>query len=83
MVFFQLIIKRGVPMNDLDVISVLRNENEEYQKLELEHKKFELALDELNKKKYLTPEDETEKKTIQKQKLHLKDRMAQLVKEHQ
>lgn len=70
-------------MKKLDVISALRSENEEYQKLEEEHRKYELSLEEMNKKKYLTPEEELEKKNIQKQKLQLKDRMAQLVKGHQ
>ncbi len=70
-------------MKELDVISALRSENEEYQKLEEEHKKLEQSLEEVNKKKYLTPEDELEKKNIQKQKLHIKDRMAQLVKDNQ
>ena len=83
MVIFQIIIERGLRMKKLDVISALRSENEEYQKLEEEHRKYELSLEEMNKKKYLTPEEELEKKNIQKQKLQLKDRMAQLVKGHQ
>ncbi len=70
-------------MKELDVISALRSENEEYQKLEEEHKKLEQSLEAVNKKKYLTPEDELEKKNIQKQKLNIKDRMAQLIKDNQ
>jgi len=67
-------------MKEEEIMSILRSENEEYKKLEEEHKKLELALDEINKKKYLTPDEEIEKKRIQKQKLHFKDRMALLVR---
>jgi uncharacterized protein YdcH (DUF465 family) len=69
-------------MKEAEIISLLRNDNEEYKKLEEEHKKLELSLDEINKKKYLTPEEEVEKKKIQKQKLQFKDRMAQLIRAH-
>ncbi len=69
-------------MNDTDVISSLRSENDEYKKLEVEHKRLEVALEEIAKKKYLTSEEEVQKKQIQKQKLQFKDRMAQLVRDH-
>ena len=66
-------------MKDTEVISILRNESDEYKKLEEEHKRLELTLDEITKKKHLTSEEEVQKKQIQKQKLQFKDRMAQLV----
>ncbi len=69
-------------MNENDVISILKSENEEYQKSEVQHKQLSLKLDELLKKKYLSTEEDVEKKKIQKQKLQLKDRMAQLIREH-
>ena len=67
-------------MKKEEIISTLRNESEEYKKLEEEHKKLEVSLDEMNKKKYLSPDEEIEKKKIQKQKLQFKDRMAHLVR---
>ncbi len=67
-------------MKKEEIISILKNESEEYKKLEVEHKKLEDSLDEMNKKKYLSPDEEIEKKKIQKQKLQFKDRMAQLVR---
>ncbi len=67
-------------MKENEIMSVLRSENEEYRKLEAEHRKLEQTLDEIIKKKYLTPDEEVEKKKIQKQKLQYKDRMAQLVR---
>ncbi|HDH05729.1 MAG TPA: DUF465 domain-containing protein [Nitrospirae bacterium] len=69
-------------MKKAGIISVLRNENEEYKNLEEEHKRLEQSLKEMNKKKYLTPDDEIERKKIQKQKLQYKDRMARLVREY-
>jgi uncharacterized protein YdcH (DUF465 family) len=69
-------------MKETEIISILRNENDEYKKLEEVHKKLERSLDEINKKKHLTPDEEVERKKIQKQKLQYKDRMAQLIRIH-
>lgn len=69
-------------MKETEIISILRNENEEYKKLETEHRKLDQTLDEMTKKKYLSTEEVIEKKKIQKQKLQFKDRMAQLIRSH-
>ena len=69
-------------MKETEIISILRNENEEYKKLETEHRKLDQSLDEMTKKKYLSTEEVMEKKKIQKQKLQFKDRMAQLVRSY-
>lgn len=70
-------------MKEAEIISILRTENEEYKKIEEEHKKLELTLDELKKKKYLTADEDVERKKIQKQKLQYKDKLAQLIRAHQ
>lgn len=67
-------------MNDREAVEVLRNDSEEFRVLETEHLALERALDEMNKRKHLTPEEELERKTIQKQKLAKKDKMAELVR---
>ena len=67
-------------MKEADVINNLRNDNEEFMKIEEEHKKLEASLADIDKKKYLTPEDEMLRKNIQKQKLQFKDQMAKIVK---
>ncbi|GBE04093.1 MAG TPA: DUF465 domain-containing protein [Nitrospirae bacterium] len=67
-------------MNEAEVINTLRSENEEFKKIEEEHRRLEGSLADINKKKYLTPEDEMIKKNIQKQKLQFKDKMAILVR---
>ncbi len=69
-------------MKEAEIISILRDESEEFRKLEEEHRKLDQSLDGINRKKYLTTEEEIEKKKIQKQKLQYKDRMAQLVREY-
>ena len=67
-------------MKEADLINTLRNENEEFKKIQEEHKKLEVSLADIDKKKYLTPDDEMLRKNIQKQKLQFKDHMAKLVR---
>jgi len=69
-------------MKEADLISILRIESDEFRKIEEDHRKLDKDLDEMNKKKYLTTDEEVEKKRMQKQKLQYKDRMAQLLREH-
>ncbi|RJQ50423.1 MAG: DUF465 domain-containing protein [Nitrospiraceae bacterium] len=69
-------------MKDTEIINVLRNESEEFRRIEEEHRKLDKILDEMSKKRYMTSEEELEKKKIQKQKLHFKDRMAELVRQY-
>ena len=69
-------------MKEAEVVDILRNENEEYKKLEEEHQKLNEYLDEMSKKKYLSSEEEIEKKKLQKKKLHYKDKLAQLIREY-
>ncbi|RJQ21758.1 MAG: DUF465 domain-containing protein [Nitrospiraceae bacterium] len=69
-------------MKEADIIAVLRSENEEFRRLEDEHRTMEKTLDEMNKKRYLTADEEVDKKKMQKQKLHCKDRMAELIREY-
>jgi len=47
-----------------------------------EHKTLEELLAKIDSKRYLTPEEEVERKKIKKQKLLKKDRMATLVREY-
>jgi len=83
MVIFQVINTKGVSMKETEIINILRTENEVFRKFEEEHRKLDKTLDEMTKKRYLTTEEELEKKKLQKQKLHYKDQMAQLIREYQ
>jgi len=69
-------------LKDTEIAEVLKEQNEEYRKLYEEHKRLEHILAEMDKNKYLTPEEEIERKKIQKQKLLKKDSMSALVREY-
>ena len=59
-----------------DLLKKVRTGNDEFRKLYDEHLSLKSRVEELNKMKYLTPEQEMEKKTIQKKKLQQKDRRS-------
>jgi len=69
-------------LKENDVVEILKKENEEFRKLTEEHRSLDLLLSEIDSKRYLTPQEEIERKNIQKQKLFKKDRMAELVREY-
>lgn len=69
-------------MRDEQIIEILKKENEEFRKLYEEHRHLDSLLDELNKKHYLTPEEEVEKKRMQKEKLYKKDKMAEMIRKY-
>jgi uncharacterized protein len=58
----------------------LRTENPEFQKWEEEHHKLESSLASIDSHVYLTPEEEVERKRIQKLKLAAKDKMMDLIR---
>ncbi|MBI5190927.1 MAG: DUF465 domain-containing protein [Nitrospirae bacterium] len=65
-----------------DLIEYARRENEEYARLEKGHRDLDLEIEtKFGGKKFLTAEEEIEKKTLQKQKLAKKDRMFQILVE--
>jgi hypothetical protein len=67
-------------VNEEVVKERLRTENPEYQKWEQEHSKLEHTLSSFESHRYLTPEQEVERKRIQKLKLAAKDRMMDMVR---
>lgn len=69
-------------MTDEEIVKVLAEENEEYKILGDEHRSLKETLTGFQSKVYLTPEEELEKKQLQKQKLSKKDRMADMVREY-
>jgi len=58
----------------------LRTENPEFQKWEDEHHKLESSLASIDSHVYLTPEEEVERKRIQKLKLAAKDKMMEMIR---
>lgn len=69
-------------MKEHEIVEFLKKENEEFKRLSEEHRNLDGLLAEIDNKRYLTPEEEVERKKIQKQKLSKKDKMAELVREY-
>ena len=64
---------------DLETLEKVKDQNPEFKKLYEEHTQLKIKVEALNKLKFLTPEQELEKKQIQKQKLNCKDRMEEII----
>ena len=69
-------------MKDAEIAEILVQQNEHYRKLYEEHKNLGHLLNEIDKKKYLTAEEEIDRKRIQKQKLFKKDSMAEIIRQY-
>ncbi len=65
--------------NDADLIETLTRENEEFKKAREQHRHYAKQLDDLEKKPFLTPQDEVEIKVLKKKKLAYKDQMENLL----
>ncbi len=70
----------NVEVKDEVLVARLRVEDSEYQKWEQEHRKLEDSLMSFETHRYLTPEEELERKRIQKLKLAAKDRMMEIIR---
>ena len=60
----------------------LRKRNLDFRKLDASHHRLELELNELTRRKTLTPQEESHKKQIQVEKLHTKDRMEAMMRQY-
>ncbi|MBF0330208.1 MAG: DUF465 domain-containing protein [Nitrospirae bacterium] len=69
-------------MKDEDIIEILKKENEHFKKIYLEHRELDSQLAELDKKHYLSTDEEMERKKMQKEKLQKKDKMAEFVRDY-
>ena len=67
---------------DEELIEELILHDSELKEFYEEHLRLEAQLAELNRKVYLTPEQDLEKKQLQKRKLHGKDRIMQILEKH-
>lgn len=63
------------------VVKILLENNDEFKKLYSEHLELEKKIAEFDNKHYLTPEEEVERKRLQKIKLAGKDRMFEIIRE--
>jgi uncharacterized protein YdcH (DUF465 family) len=69
-------------LNEGEIVKLLEKENEEFRKLGKEHKDLDDKLSELQKKVYLSSEEQMEKKKLKKLKLLKKDRRAELIRKY-
>ncbi len=69
-------------MKEQEIIELLRKENEEFKRLEEEHRSLDNTLKALESRRFLTPEEEMEIHRIKKLKLSKKDRMLELIEEY-
>lgn len=69
-------------MNDEEIKELLRRENEEFKKVDEEHRSLKSLLAEMDRKVYLSADEEMERKKLQKLKLSKKDRMAEFIREY-
>jgi uncharacterized protein YdcH (DUF465 family) len=67
---------------DEELIQSLLADDAELREYYEEHLALERQLAELNRKLYLTPEQEVEKKQLQKRKLNGKDRIMEILDKH-
>ena len=68
---------------DPELLEKVQKENDEFRGLYREHITLKQKVEEFNKMKFITPEQEIEKKKHQKQKLSLKDRMEKILNEYE
>ncbi len=64
------------------LVARLRTEDPEFKKWEEEHHKLESSLANIDSHVYLSPEEEIERKRIQKLKLAAKDKMMEMVRRY-
>ncbi len=64
------------------LLEKVSQENPEFRELYKEHSSLKLKVDEFNKMKLITPEQEIENKKYQKLKLSLKDRMEKILSQY-
>ncbi len=70
----------NVEVKEEVLVEKLRVENSEFQKWEQEHRQLENTLTSFETHRYLSPEEEVERKRIQKLKLAAKDRMMEIIR---
>lgn len=66
-----------------DIVSELMVTSEEYRRLADEHSSFDRRLEELAHRKFPSQEEQLEEAKLKKKKLHLKDRMQDMIRQHQ
>ena len=65
------------------LLAKLTSENQELAEMVTQHQNFESQLEEMNHRHYLSPEEDLERKKIQKAKLAVKDKIQSFLERYQ
>ncbi|MFA5355050.1 MAG: DUF465 domain-containing protein [Thermodesulfovibrionales bacterium] len=68
-------------MKEEEIVEALKRESYEFRRLYQEHRDLDEQLAELDRKVYLSPEDEIDRKRLRKEKLLKKDRVTEMIRE--
>ncbi len=71
-----------MPTREEELIERLMKDDEEFRRIKKAHSELAAQLDELEKKPFLTPQDEMEIKIIKKKKLACKDEMEKILRKY-
>ena len=66
-----------------DIVSQLMATSEEYRRLADQHSSFDRRLEQLAHRRFPSQEEQLEEARLKKKKLHLKDRMQDMIREYQ
>jgi uncharacterized protein len=69
----------GMEKTDLDLIEQWKDKEPDLKRLWEEHLEFEDQLDAFNKRVYLSPTEQLERKTLQKKKLQGRDQIERIL----
>ena len=70
----------NIDAREEEAIDFLRNESEEFKRLEREHRRLDEEILRFNKRSFISTDDEIAKKRLQKLKLFTKDKMAEMIR---
>lgn len=70
-------------MDDKELIKSFAEKYDDIKTLYTRHQELEKELEELIRRPYLTPEEEIREKQIKLEKLHIKERIFELIKKYQ
>ena len=66
-----------------DAREILKRENEEFARIDKKHRELDERIAHLEEQRFLSPEEEVEEKQLKKDKLRLKDLMAEMIEQYQ
>ena len=72
----------AMEQRDLELIEKHRTNDKSLEALYHEHLDFERRLEKFNRKPFLTPSEEVERKNLQKMKLHGKDLIEKILQDY-